>query len=116
MYRKIYVALIELIVVVVEVLGYGAGAVWCATQVLCFVVHNLGCSMFITVGEHRIVIRCYGTPVVCQCSSVLSENIIRSRWTIVCVATYPVLYIRNIIYVGVARCVLFCVRALLGTD
>jgi hypothetical protein len=78
-YRKIYVAWIELTVVVVEVLGCCTGAVRGATHGLCFDVHNLGCSMFITVGEHRIFIRCYGTPVVCKCSSVLSENIIRSR-------------------------------------
>jgi len=75
-YRKIYVASIEMTVVVVEVLGYCTGAVWCATHVLSFDVHNLGCSMFFTVDEHRIVIRSYGTPVVCKCSSVLSENII----------------------------------------
>ena len=57
MYRKIYVAWIELTVVVVEVLGCCTGAVRGATHVLSFDVHKLRCSTFIAVDEHRIFIR-----------------------------------------------------------
>jgi len=62
------VAWIELtvvvVVVVVKVAGYNTGAIWRETHGLGFVVYHLGCSMFDTVGEHRIVIRSYGTSVV----------------------------------------------------
>ena len=57
-------AWIELTVVLVEVAGCIIGAIWCVTYGLGFVVYHLGCSPFFTVGEHRIVIRYYGSPLV----------------------------------------------------
>jgi len=57
--------------------------------VLGFVVYHLGYSVFVTAGEHRIVIHSYVMPVV------------------IGVARYCV---------GIARCISFCVRALLYTD
>jgi len=54
----------ELTVVVLKVPFYSTGATWCATHGLGFSVYHLGCSTFVTVDEHRTVIRSYGTPVV----------------------------------------------------
>ena len=67
-------AWVVLTVVVVEILGYSIGAIWCSTYWLGFVVLNLSCSTSFTVDEHMIVIRFYGTPVVFKCSSLLSIN------------------------------------------
>jgi len=83
-----WIELTVVVVVVVKVADYRTGAIWCATRGLGFVVYHLGCSTFVTVGEHRIVIRSYGTPVVIGVACC---------------------------YVVVARCVSFCARPLLGT-
>ena len=82
-------AWIELtIIVLVKVAGYTISAIWRVTHGLGFAVYHLGCSTFVTVGEYRIVICSYGTPMfmgVARCC------------------------------VGVARCVSFCARAVLDT-
>ena len=76
----------------------GSGGHWKQCQ-CCMVCHprvglhcvSLGCSLLVTVGEHRIVIRSYAMPVV------------------MAVAHY---YLK----VGVIRCVLFCLCPLLDTN
>ena len=54
-----------------------------------FVVYHLGYSIFVTAGEHRIVIHSYGMLVVIGVSRYC---------------------------VGIARCISFCARAPLCTD
>ena len=49
--------------VVVKVADYGIVTIWHVTHGLGFVVYHLGCSTYVTVGEHRIVFRSYVTPV-----------------------------------------------------
>jgi len=62
----------------------------CHSQVgLCCV--SPGCSLLVTVGEHRIVIRSYAMPVV-------------------------MVVVRYYLKVGVIRCVSFCMHPLLDTD
>jgi len=36
----------------------------CVSYGLGFFVYHLGCSTFVALGEHRIVIRYYGTSVI----------------------------------------------------